>query len=163
MSCTFWNCRTYFFLLFSFATSPSLYRFPLVSSIRSLSSMRRAFYERNFPNENKTWANKMCLGEKRFRYTFLRMKRAWMRTRRNYWTRNSMLCKTENVKKKKFATLCKTWCSFSYFFSVPINVVLEMEAVWNSNWALTVLHSINYCLSQIFMYQTNRACVWVCL
>ena len=59
-----------FFSCFRFASASLLFRFPLVSSIWSLSSMRRAFYERNFPNENKTWANKMCSREKRFRYTF---------------------------------------------------------------------------------------------
>lgn len=152
--------------LVRYFSSSSLYRFPLVSSIRSLSSMRRTFYERNFPNENKTWANKMCFGEKRFRYTFLRMNENTSKLLNKKFdvVQGERIVKDGEEKKlQRFAKLDVRSFSFILFFSVPINVVLEMEAVWNSNWALTVLHSINYCLSQIFMYQTNRACIWVCL
>lgn len=39
---------------------------PLSISIINSSSMRRAFYEQNFPNENKTSANRMCLKQNVF-------------------------------------------------------------------------------------------------
>lgn len=123
-----------------------------------------------------------CVREKSVFVThfFQRMKKAWMEEHVEIIEQEFRCCarRTEQVRIerrrwrwwKKSAKLCKTWCWFRVifflfvFFFLPINVVLfQMEAVWNFDWTLTVLHSMNYCLSPTFMFQKIEcSCIWAC-
>lgn len=138
---------------------PSLFLVPLVSSIRSWNSMRRTFYERNFPNENKTSANKMCCKRKTFSlHTFCWAKELWMWTDNTSKLSNVRCCSAlwmcfEKARRKE--QKCIAWQnSYVYFTSIKctwigIGVKFLLIAFYRSEQCSL---STNYCLSQIFMH-----------
>lgn len=152
--CDCWYWRMSFFA--RFFPLPSLFLVPLVSSIRSWSwnSMRRTFYERNFPNENKTSANKMCCKRKTFSlHTFCWAKELWMWTDNTSKLSNVRCCSAlwmcfEKARRKE--QKCIAWQnSYVYFTSIKctwigIGVKFLLIAFYRSEqrslmWAQTIV------------------------